>query len=187
MIDTLLDNQDRFVAPSFYNDLALKPQCYFVLTIHRPANVDTPNNLTNLLDEITKSARGLNIIFPVHPRTRKVLDQINHSFNNLYLCDPLSYLEFNYLVKHAKAVITDSGGITEETTVMGVPCITLRDNTERPETCTIGTNELIGTNPNAIGPAMDKLFTGNWKKGQIPPLWDGKAAVRIIDALLQLG
>ena len=98
----------------------------------------------------------------------------------------MGYLEFNYLVKNAKAVITDSGGITEETTVMGVPCLTLRDNTERPETCTIGTNELIGTNPANIKPALDKLFDGNWKKGGIPKLWDGKTSQRIVDSLLKI-
>jgi UDP-N-acetylglucosamine 2-epimerase (non-hydrolysing) len=97
--------------------------------------------------------------------------------------EPLGYLEFNYLVQSSKAVITDSGGITEETTVMGVPCITLRDNTERPETCAIGTNELIGTDPKAIKPTLDKLFSGQWKKGGIPELWDGHAAERIVGIL----
>lgn len=101
----------------------------------------------------------------------------------LYTTAPLSYLEFNYLVERSMAVITDSGGITEETTVMGVPCMTLRDNTERPETVTMGTNELIGTNPGNIRPAMDKLFAGKWKKGSIPEKWDGKAADRIIHFL----
>jgi UDP-N-acetylglucosamine 2-epimerase (non-hydrolysing) len=102
------------------------------------------------------------------------------------MIDPLGYLEFNYLVQNAKGVITDSGGITEETTVMGVPCMTLRDNTERPETISLGTNELLGTNPKAIKPAMEKLFSGKWKKGAIPELWDGKTAERIIDALLKI-
>ena len=105
---------------------------------------------------------------------------------NLHIVEPMGYLEFNYLVERAKAVVTDSGGITEETTVMGVPCITLRDNTERPETCTVGTNELIGTKPEAIKPALDKLFAGEWKKGAIPELWDGHTAERIIDILVDL-
>ena len=100
--------------------------------------------------------------------------------------EPLGYLEFNYLVEQAKAVVTDSGGITEETTVLGVPCITLRDNTERPETCTIGTNELIGTDPAAIKPALDKLFAGNWKIGSVPPLWDGHTAERIVSILMNI-
>jgi UDP-N-acetylglucosamine 2-epimerase (non-hydrolysing) len=98
----------------------------------------------------------------------------------------LGYLEFNFLVKHSKAVITDSGGITEETTVMGIPCMTLRDSTERPETCTVGTNELLGTNPKALKPALEKLFAGEWKKGGIPELWDGKAAERIVQHIIEL-
>jgi UDP-N-acetylglucosamine 2-epimerase (non-hydrolysing) len=102
------------------------------------------------------------------------------------MIDPMSYLEFNYLVKYAKAVITDSGGITEETTVLRVPCITLRNNTERPETVEIGTNELIGTDPLNLPPAFNKLFNGDWKKGDIPPLWDGKTGTRIIQKLDEL-
>jgi UDP-N-acetylglucosamine 2-epimerase (non-hydrolysing) len=102
---------------------------------------------------------------------------------NIHLVEPLGYLEFNYLVKHAKGVLTDSGGITEETTVMKVPCITLRDNTERPETIDMGTNELIGTEPKKIKPALEKLFAGRWKQGQIPEKWDGKAAERILKVL----
>jgi UDP-N-acetylglucosamine 2-epimerase (non-hydrolysing) len=100
--------------------------------------------------------------------------------------DPQPYLEFNFLVKHAKAVITDSGGITEETTVMGVPCLTLRDTTERPETVTIGTNELIGTDPTKLKPALDKLFAGQWKTGSIPEKWDGKTGERIVAELERL-
>ena len=98
----------------------------------------------------------------------------------------MGYLEFNYLVERSKAVITDSGGITEETTVMGVPCMTLRDSTERPETITMGTNELLGTNPDAIAPAMKKLLSGQWKKGSIPPLWDGHTSERIIDIICRI-
>lgn len=183
MIDTLLANENRFTPPAFFTEQNLTPKNYLVLTMHRPANVDDPNKLKELLTEIMNNSQGLPVIFPVHPRTQKVYEQLNITFENLFLCEPLPYLEFNYLVKHAKAVVTDSGGITEETTVMRVPCITLRDNTERPETCTIGTNELIGTKPEAIKPALEKLFSGNWKKGNIPPLWDGKAAERIIMSL----
>ncbi|HSW27414.1 MAG TPA: UDP-N-acetylglucosamine 2-epimerase, partial [Burkholderiaceae bacterium] len=96
---------------------------------------------------------------------------------------PQPYLEFNYLVKHAKAVITDSGGVTEETTVMGIPCITMRDTTERPETVTVGTNELVGTDPAQLRPALDRLFEGRWKTGSVPPLWDGLTGGRIVERL----
>jgi UDP-N-acetylglucosamine 2-epimerase (non-hydrolysing) len=186
MIDTLLKNIHRFKKPSIFDSAALKPNQYFVLTLHRPANVDGEANLKTLLDKIIESSRGLPIVFPVHPRTAKNLQNLGINAPNLYMIEPLSYLEFNYLVKNSMAVVTDSGGITEETTQMGVPCITLRNNTERPETIDIGTNELIGTNPDNVPPAFEKLFSGNWKKGSIPPLWDGKTAERIVSHLLTL-
>jgi len=118
-------------------------------------------------------------VFPVHPRTAKTLKDIGDMPRNLVLVEPQPYLEFNYLVKNAKAVITDSGGVTEETTVMGVPCMTLRNSTERPETVTMGTNELLGVDPRALRPAFETLFTGRWKSGAIPPKWDGGAGDRI--------
>ena len=183
MIDTLLTHTERFIQPGVWSEKGLKEKEYLVMTLHRPSNVDEEEQLKNLIDEIVKSARELPIVFPVHPRTRKNLEKIGIAYKTLHYVEPLSYLEFNYLVKHSKAVITDSGGITEETTVMGVPCMTLRDSTERPETCTIGTNELLGTDPGAIQPAMEKLFAGTWKKGRIPEKWDGRAAERIVDSL----
>jgi UDP-N-acetylglucosamine 2-epimerase (non-hydrolysing) len=186
MIDTLLKQTPRLKKPSLFDSENLKSGDYFVLTLHRPANVDDEENLSKLLHEIIKNSYNLPIVFPVHPRTRKQIDILKITYPNLILTEPLGYLEFNFLVKNAKAVITDSGGITEETTVLGIPCMTLRDTTERPETCTIGTNELIGTNPKAIKPAMEKLFNGDWKKGGIPPLWDGKAAERIVEHLIEL-
>lgn len=186
MIDTLLKNMDRLTRPAVWDKLQLIEKNYFVLTLHRPANVDEEAKLKTLIHEITNNVQGAPIIFPVHPRTAKILSGLGIEAENLHYVEPLGYLEFNYLVKHAKAVITDSGGITEETTVMGVPCLTLRNNTERPETISVGTNELIGTNPDAIKPALDKLFAGNWKKGGIPELWDGKTSERIVNALCKL-
>ncbi len=186
MIDTLLSKMTKLIKPSFFDDLNLKNKEYFVLTMHRPANVDESGKLKLVIDEIVSNVKGLPVIFPIHPRTAKIFMELGISARNLYPVDPMGYLEFNYLVKNAKAVITDSGGITEETTVMGVPCLTLRDNTERPETVTIGTNELIGTNPKAIRPALEKLFSGNWKEGGIPELWDGHAAQRIVERLLSV-
>ena len=186
MIDTLLKHRTRFKKPLIYDKLNLKKQGYFVMTLHRPANVDEKENLKSLMDEIIKNSQNLPLIFPVHPRTARVLENLGLQYDLLYTIDPLSYLEFNFLVENSKAVITDSGGITEETTVMGIPCITLRNNTERPETVSLGTNELIGTDPSAIKPVMKKLFSLNWKKGQIPEMWDDKTADRIVSILLKI-
>ncbi len=186
MIDTLLKNQARLKKPAIWNDLGLENKGYIVMTLHRPANVDEEAQLKSLMDEIIANSHDMPIIFPVHPRTAKMLKNLDIEASNLHYAEPMGYLEFNYLVRDAFAVITDSGGITEETTVMGVPCMTLRDNTERPETITVGTNELVGTNPDNIKPFMDRLFSGDWKKGDIPYLWDGKTAGRIIEKTLVL-
>ena len=207
MIDTLLANRARFKKPQVWDEFGLKEKEYIVMTMHRPANVDEESHLKAMMEQIITNVHELPIIFPIHPRTAKLFYNLwkpipnpslkggeqesdstilQEHFPNLHIVEPMGYLEFNYLVERAKAVVTDSGGITEETTVMRVPCITLRDNTERPETCTIGTNELIGTNPAAIKPALDKLFAGEWKKGAIPELWDGHTAERIISILAGL-
>ncbi|MGY5351722.1 non-hydrolyzing UDP-N-acetylglucosamine 2-epimerase [Wenyingzhuangia sp. IMCC45533] len=185
MIDTLLKNEPRFTKPAVFDELNLQNKNYFVLTMHRPANVDQANKLKHLMDEIVNNTNNLPIVFPIHPRTAKIFSDLGIAAPNLKIVEPLGYLEFNYLVKNAKAVITDSGGITEETTVMGVPCLTLRDNTERPETITVGTNELIGTDPKNIKPALELLFAGKWKKGAIPNLWDGNTAERIVYQILK--
>lgn len=185
MIDTLLKQMPNFKQPAIWNEANLKEKEYLVMTLHRPANVDQEHQLKALLDEIITHSRNRPLIFPVHPRTAKNLAGLGIQSPNLFMIEPLGYLEFNYLVRNAKAVITDSGGITEETTVMGIPCMTLRNNTERPETCDVGTNELLGTDPSAIAPAFDRLFKGEWKKGEIPELWDGKTASRILDHLLK--
>lgn len=186
MIDTLLKQRPRFRKPDVWDKLGLEKGKYIVMTLHRPANVDEEETLKSLMDEIVKHSRDLPLIFPVHPRTAKILNNLGIEYERLHKVDPLGYLEFNYLVENSKAVLTDSGGITEETTVMGIPCMTLRDNTERPETITIGTNELLGTDPKAIRPAMEKLFAGEWKKGGIPELWDGKTSGRIVKHILEL-
>ena len=190
MIDTLLANRARFCKPAVFDELGLTEKNYVVMTMHRPANVDEEQHLKALMEQIITNVHGLPIIFPIHPRTAKIFynlwgneEQLAQLFPNLHIVAPMGYLEFNYMVEHAKVVVTDSGGITEETTVMGVPCITLRDNTERPETCTIGTNRLIGTNPQAVKPALDALFAGQWQTGEIPPLWDGHTAERIVEIL----
>lgn len=186
MIDTLRKNESRLIKPSVWDKFQLKDREYLVMTLHRPANVDEEGTLKLFIEEVLRSSENYPIVFPVHPRTNKVLQKLGVESDRLILTEPLGYLEFNYLVKRAKAVLTDSGGITEETTVFGVPCLTLRENTERPETITLGTNELIGTDPKAIAPAMEKLFSGNWKTGTIPKMWDGKTGKRIVDEIVKL-
>ncbi len=185
MIDTLLKNLPNLKKPGFWEEYQLQEGRYVVCTLHRPNNVDEAAGLAALIREIGTNANGLPVVFPVHPRTRKNL-QPDQLPDNVILTEPLGYLEFIYLVKHALAVVTDSGGIQEETTVLGVPCITLRDNTERPETVEVGTNELIGTDPGQIKPAFDTLFADKWKKGEVPDYWDGAAGQRIVDHIAAL-
>ncbi|MFY0698215.1 UDP-N-acetylglucosamine 2-epimerase [Balneola sp. EhC07] len=183
MIDTLLKHRERFKKPEVWDEVELEKGNFIVMTLHRPSNVDEEENLKSLMNEIILNTKDLPLIFPVHPRTAKMLKNIGISHERLHMIEPLGYLEFNYLVERSKAVITDSGGITEETTVMGIPCLTLRNSTERPETISIGTNELLGMDPEAIKPALETLFNGDWKKGGIPKLWDGKASNRIVGHL----
>lgn len=187
MIDTLLKNIPKLHKPEFFDEEGLAEKQYLVLTLHRPANVDEPHKLKALLEELIANSGDHLLVFPVHPRTRKALnDLVLSKPEKLVLTEPLGYHEFIWLVKNSMAVVTDSGGVQEETTVLGIPCITLRDNTERYETVSMGTNELIGTDPLAIKPNLEKLFSGTWKNGNIPPLWDGHTAERIVAKLLDI-
>lgn len=186
MIDTLLANQAQFRAPEGAAFEALEPKKYLVMTMHRPANVDQEEKLATFLQVILDRTAPFTIVFPVHPRTARILANTGLVHERLLQCEPLGYLEFNYLVQHAAGVITDSGGITEEASVLRVPCMTLRDNTERPETVTLGTNALVGTDPERLGPYLDRLMRGDWQQGSDIPNWDGKAAERIIAKLLEL-
>jgi UDP-N-acetylglucosamine 2-epimerase (non-hydrolysing) len=186
MIDTLMANLDRLRPPAFFLERGLRHGEYLVVTLHRPGNVDDSANLARVLHEIGEAAGKLPVVFPVHPRTAKVLGGMQARLENFILVEPQPYLQFIYLVRHSRGVITDSGGITEETTVMGIPCITARNTTERPETVTVGTNELIGTDPAALRPAIWRLISGNWKKGGIPEKWDGRAGERIVEQLNHL-
>ena len=142
--------------------------------------------LKNLIEVIGDNSKGFPIIFPVHPRTRQILNRLEIAIDHLHLVDPLGYLEFNYLVSNALGVLTDSGGITEEATVMNIPCITLRDTTERPETCEIGTNVLVGNDHDLLKQKLKAMVENNWKQGQIPILWDGQAATRIVNHLIEI-
>jgi UDP-N-acetylglucosamine 2-epimerase (non-hydrolysing) len=183
MIDTLLANMERLRPPALWTTEGLEAGRYLVLTLHRPSNVDSAEGLAALLREVALAAQGDRIVFPVHPRTSKTLREIGKVPDRILLVDPQPYLEFNFLVRNARGVITDSGGVTEEATVMRVPCMTMRTTTERPETVEIGTNELLGIDPAALRPALDRLLAGQWKRGGIPPLWDGRAGPRIVEIL----
>ncbi len=186
MIDTLYQNIDRIRKPGFWDEYKLKEHGYFLITLHRPSNVDDPEKLAAILSSIRESSSDMPIIFPVHPRTRQTIDKYKIDSKNIVMIDPQGYLEFMFLVKHAKAVITDSGGITEEATVLNIPCLTLRNSTERPETVEIGTNELIGDDLSRLKLYLKKIMEGNWKKGKVPPFWDGKTSERIIDILYSI-
>ena len=183
MIDSLLTNLTKIRKPAVWDQAQLKQNDFYVLTLHRPSNVDQPEKFASMIGAIDSCA-GRPVVFPVHPRTRKNFNELALKPGFIFPTDPLSYLEFIYLIKNARAVITDSGGVQEETTVLGIPCLTLRNNTERPETVSTGTNEMIGEDMGALKLALDKLNKGIWKKGEIPELWDGKTAQRIVDVLL---
>ncbi len=186
MIDSLLGNLNRLIEPALWNEKQLANKEYLVMTLHRPSNVDGMESLRSLLDIINQNVGNRRVVFPMHPRTQKMYDQLGMNFKNLIITGPLSYLEFIYLIKNSAGVITDSGGITEETTVLSIPCMTLRNSTERPETITVGTNELVGTNPENIVPFLQKLTSGNWKIGGIPDKWDGATAPRIVSIISNL-
>lgn len=185
MIDTLYANLPRLRKPSFWNDIGLKEKHYIVLTLHRPSNVDDMQVLQELIAYIDESSGGLPIIFPAHPRTANNLKKLSVATKNIITIEPMGYLEFIYLIKNSKAVVTDSGGIQEETTILNVPCLTMRKNSERPETISVGTNELI-YDVNDLQLKLQKALDGKWKQGAIPDLWDGKAAERIASRLLEI-
>lgn len=161
------------------------PKKYALVTLHRPSNVDSGERLKSILDSLLEVNRELAIVFPAHPRTRQRLQQFGLNAAQLRILDPLPYIDFLGLQKSATVVITDSGGIQEETTYLGVPCLTLRENTERPVTVTTGSNVLVGHDAKKLQDELQKVIRGNAKKSAVPPLWDGKASERIADILLQ--
>ncbi|MBN1126151.1 MAG: UDP-N-acetylglucosamine 2-epimerase (non-hydrolyzing) [Sedimentisphaerales bacterium] len=192
MIDTLLAHLDRAMKSTILHDLNYKGYLdgdgFVLLTLHRPSNVDDPKTFTRIMDAIEVIQKDFPIIFPIHPRTRKNLktfgmDNRLHALSNLHLLDPIGYLDFLKLQASAQLVLTDSGGIQEETTALQVPCITLRENTERPVTAEIGSNQIVGSDPERILKAYNNVISGNIRKPQIPPLWDGKAAERIVQVI----
>ncbi|MBY0231873.1 MAG: UDP-N-acetylglucosamine 2-epimerase (non-hydrolyzing) [Gemmataceae bacterium] len=188
MIDTLLACRARAEESAILETLGVSEGGYAVLTLHRPANVDDPATFQRLFGAVRRLAEEVPIVFPVHPRTRRSLSAIGaESAPGVILTEPLGYLDFMKLTAHARLVLTDSGGIQEETTVLGVPCLTLRENTERPITCEQGTNKLAGTDRRNIIAAGLAALSSPSKAARIPDGWDGGAARRIVDILTPSG
>jgi UDP-N-acetylglucosamine 2-epimerase (non-hydrolysing) len=189
MIDTLYQHLPQAAQRPILTTLRLTAKQYGVITLHRPANVDDPKVLGGLLDALTETARTLPCIFPVHPRTRERLQQFGLlarlESTAITLIDPLSYLDFLQLYSNARLVLTDSGGIQEETSALGIACLTLRENTERPITVTLGTNQVVGTNPAKIIQAANEVLSGKNNEKKKIPLWDGQTAERIVEELLR--
>lgn len=191
MIDSLLAHLEIAGVSTIREELGINTQDYGVLTLHRPSNVDDKSVFEGILDALITIAENLPIIFPVHPRTRANIDKFGFAdrvgTSNIRLIDPLGYLDFMRLYSGARLVLTDSGGLQEETTVLGIPCLTLRENTERPITIEMGTNILVGTEPYKIKQAAEKILAARTDLGKPkpPPLWDGKAASRICDELVR--
>jgi UDP-N-acetylglucosamine 2-epimerase (non-hydrolysing) len=192
MIDTLTKHRAMAERLTVTRDLGLEHGGFATLTLHRPSNVDDPATLKPLLETIHEIASYLPIIFPIHPRTRKMaqdfglarLFETGAKAQGLWATEPLGYLEFLHLNMNARFILTDSGGLQEESTVLGIPCITLRHNTERPITCTEGTNRLVGNSRDRILEVARQALDGEWASGRIPELWDGQAAERIIRVLM---
>ncbi len=201
MIDSLLHFREKALQSSVLDRFGLSDSEYIILTLHRPSNVDNLEPFKNILNALIKISEQIPVIFPVHPRTRKMISEfgLEKAFFNLKdqetpiaqkginLVDPLGYLDFYKLMMEAKVVLTDSGGIQEETTFLGIPCLTLRENTERPVTVTEGTNIVVGTDPKTIYDECFSILRNGGKKGNIPKFWDGKTAQRIVDVLIKMG
>jgi UDP-N-acetylglucosamine 2-epimerase (non-hydrolysing) len=188
MIDTLLRHRERALALDVLGKYGLQPQRYALLTLHRPSNVDVPQVLSGILDALAEIQVRLPILFPAHPRTVTRVREFGFeerlaAMPNLRVTEPMGYLEFLNLMANARLVLTDSGGIQEETTILGVPCLTLRENTERPVTVMQGTNTVVGSDPQRIVREALAILDGKGKAGRVPELWDGKAAERIVTVL----
>lgn len=186
MIDTLYRFKSQFDIPvDIKNEIGNQP--YILLTMHRPSNVDHPVVFKKLLDTICETvSEDFKIIFPVHPRTRKVLEGIKNEYTTVIWTTPQPYFSFMGLLEASKGIVTDSGGVTEEATVLGIPCITLRNSTERPETVDKGTNILIGEDLELLKESIKSVCEGNWKSHVIPELWDGKTGQRIVKVLTDI-
>ncbi len=191
MIDTLVYTMPKIDQSSIIKQFPVKSGHYALVTLHRPSNVDQPDSLNRILTVFETITQSLPVLFPIHPRTRKNLDSFGfqsrvEKMKDLILTDPIGYIDFLNLMKNAKCVISDSGGLQEESTFLRVPCLTMRENTERPVTITVGTNTLVGSEPAVILGHFEKIMNGTYKKGDIPELWDGHAAERIADIISRI-
>ena len=184
LIDNIRFHCKRFIKPIWFDTLSLRNNEYILLTLNRRVLLNDSSTLKTLMETIIKQANGCPIVAPVHNYVRDAIVHAGITAPNLYLLPPQGYLSFGYLMTHAKGVITDSGNVAEETTFLGVPCITLNDYAEHPETWRIGTNELVGENADLLTKAMIKLMKDEWKKGELPERWDGRTAERIVQILL---
>ena len=190
MIDTLRHMLPKAKDRAILDELELPPELYSVVTLHRPANVDCPETLAGLLDVLVEVSRELPVVFPVHPRTRKRIeefglgDRLNgKAGSGMVTVEPLGYLDFLALTSQARVIVTDSGGLQEESTALGIPCLTMRPNTERPVTVSEGTSTLVGSDPRRLHECLEDVLNGDYKQGACPELWDGKAAERIAEVL----
>lgn len=188
MVDSLLVHLDKALVEAPWEGLGLTPGEFGLVTLHRPSNVDDPATFEALLGVLGEVSERLPLVFPVHPRTRGRFDALGRALPpGLRLVDPQPYLAFLGLMAKARLVLTDSGGIQEETTALDVPCLTLRPNTERPVTLDLGSNRLVGTDPEAIRQGVDDVLAGRWPTSERPPLWDGRAGERIADVVVAMG
>ncbi len=187
MIDTLIRLRSHAEASDAVERLNLVGKPYAVTTLHRPSNVDREEDLRRCLQGLSRVGKRLPVVFPVHPRTARRLEALglDQSSSHIHLVEPQGYVDFLALVLRSTMVLTDSGGLQEETTFLNIPCLTLRENTERPITLTLGTNRLVGTDPDLIERSAAEVLSGNWQQGQCPPLWDGNAAERMVQVVLQ--
>jgi UDP-N-acetylglucosamine 2-epimerase (non-hydrolysing) len=185
--NVMIDSLVRFLPLAEQCKMNGPPQKFALVTLHRPSNVDDPCALKKILESLIEVNRRIPVVFPVHPRTRSAIAGLGFTPGQLHFVDPLPYVEFLSLERQATVVITDSGGIQEETTYLGVPCITLRDNTERPITVSLGTNVLVGQDSGRMQDEILKVLEGKAKQGKIPPLWDGRASDRIAEVLQKVG
>ena len=188
MIDSLFSNLEKSKQSTIHEELSLVGREYGVLTLHRPSNVDDEDSFKSIISALVHIGEKIPLVFPMHPRTSKQIEKFDlkerlEAIPNIVITEPIGYLDFVALTAGAKMVLSDSGGIQEETTALGIPCITLRENTERPITVTEGTNVVVGNDTAAIIAAADEIFTNGGKSGRIPDLWDGRTAARIVDLI----